>query len=44
VATTYDINISDLSAASRARGGFEVSIRFMTPDPFSKRNTNNSFF
>jgi type IX secretion system PorP/SprF family membrane protein len=44
VATTYDINISDLSAASRARGGFEVSIRFMTPDPFSKRSTNNSFF
>lgn len=30
ITTSYDINVSGLSAASRARGGFEVSVRFMT--------------
>lgn len=44
VATSYDINISGLSAASRARGGFEVSIRFMSPDAFGGKNSGRSLF
>lgn len=42
VATSYDINISGLTAATRARGGFEVSIRFMTPGPFSGKSSGKS--
>lgn len=34
ITTSYDINVSGLTAASRARGGFEISIRFLTPNPF----------
>lgn len=42
VATSYDINVSGLSSATRARGGFEVSIRFMTPGPFSGKSSGKS--
>lgn len=42
VATSYDINISGLSQATRARGGFEVSIRFMTPNPFGGKTSGKS--
>ena len=31
---SYDLNISELSAASHLRGGFEVMIRYVTPSPF----------
>ncbi|HTF03377.1 MAG TPA: PorP/SprF family type IX secretion system membrane protein [Bacteroidia bacterium] len=41
VATSYDINISGLTAASRARGGFEISIRFMTPNPFGAKTSRS---
>ncbi len=44
IATSYDINISGLSAASRARGGFEVSVRFMTPNPFGAKSSGKSIF
>lgn len=36
---SYDINISNLNTASHAKGGFEISLRFMTPDPFGRKNT-----
>ena len=35
IGTSYDINISDLKSATKAQGGFEVSLRFMFPGPFS---------
>jgi type IX secretion system PorP/SprF family membrane protein len=34
VGLSYDINSSPLKAASNGKGGFEVSIRFITPNPF----------
>lgn len=36
VGLSYDVNISKLSVASKARGGFEVSLRFYTPSMFGK--------
>jgi type IX secretion system PorP/SprF family membrane protein len=38
VAFSYDINISPLSTSSKSRGGFEIAIRFVTPNPFSKNS------
>jgi type IX secretion system PorP/SprF family membrane protein len=40
---SYDVNLSNLKAASRARGGFEVSLRYMNPDPFTKGNATRLF-
>lgn len=31
----YDVNVSDLRTATNGRGGFEVALRFMNPDPFT---------
>jgi type IX secretion system PorP/SprF family membrane protein len=36
VGFSYDINLSTLSTASNSRGGFELALRFVTPNPFSK--------
>lgn len=41
ITTSYDINVSGLAAASRARGGFEVSIRFLTPNPFGAKGSRS---
>jgi type IX secretion system PorP/SprF family membrane protein len=40
---SYDVNLSNLTVASQSRGGFEISIRFMTTDPFGKRNNSRLF-
>lgn len=32
---TYDVNISKLRAATNAKGGVEISLRFSTPNPFT---------
>lgn len=32
---TYDINVSKLKAATNARGGMEISLRFISPNPFN---------
>jgi type IX secretion system PorP/SprF family membrane protein len=32
---SYDLNTSKLTPASRGRGGIEISLRFVTPSPFS---------
>ncbi|HTL82460.1 MAG TPA: PorP/SprF family type IX secretion system membrane protein [Bacteroidia bacterium] len=40
---SYDVNLSDLKAASRARGGFEISLRYMNPSPFSKGSSSALF-
>ena len=31
---SYDLNISRLANASNGRGGSEISLRFVTPNPF----------
>ncbi len=36
VGFSYDINISSLSTSSNSRGGFEIALRFVTPNPFAK--------
>ncbi|HEU4717114.1 MAG TPA: PorP/SprF family type IX secretion system membrane protein [Bacteroidia bacterium] len=39
---SYDINLSDLTAASQSRGGFEISLRYMMID--DGNNKNSKFF
>ncbi|MEY3238323.1 MAG: hypothetical protein RI883_2424 [Bacteroidota bacterium] len=36
VGFSYDINMSSLSTSSKSRGGFEIALRFVTPNPFAK--------
>jgi len=43
IGMSYDVNLSDLKTASKSRGGFEISLRFMTPNPFSKTTTTKLF-
>ncbi len=37
---SYDINISGLTKASRARGGFEIALQFRTPNPFKEQKVS----
>ncbi len=34
IGVSYDVNISGLKTASTGRGGFEISLRFVNPNPF----------
>ncbi len=34
ICISYDINVSGLNTASNGRGGFEISLRFLNPNPF----------
>ncbi|MBI3510312.1 MAG: PorP/SprF family type IX secretion system membrane protein [Bacteroidetes bacterium] len=34
IGVSYDVNISPLRAASSARGGIEITLRFVNPNPF----------
>jgi type IX secretion system PorP/SprF family membrane protein len=43
IGLSYDVNISNLNAASRSKGGFEISLRFMSPSPFGKGNSSKLF-
>ena len=36
VGISYDINISSLTEASEGAGGFEISFRYITPNPFKR--------
>lgn len=36
VGFSYDITMSKLSVSNNSRGGFEVALRFVTPNPFAK--------
>lgn len=38
---SYDFNLSKLKTVSSARGGFEISLRFVSPNPFNA-NANKS--
>ncbi|TND05092.1 MAG: hypothetical protein FD123_3712 [Bacteroidetes bacterium] len=40
---SYDVNLSDLTTASKSRGGFEVSLRIMTINTFGKAMNAKSF-
>lgn len=33
---SYDLNVSDLQTVSKTRGGFEISLRFVSPGRFNK--------
>lgn len=41
---SYDINVSKLQIASNSKGGFEVSIRFINPNPFKTIGSHARFF
>ncbi|CAN5399225.1 hypothetical protein BH09BAC5_BH09BAC5_01830 [soil metagenome] len=43
IGLSYDINISNLDIASNKKGGFEISLRFLTPDPFGKGSSAKLF-
>ena len=36
---SYDVNTSDLRAASNQKGGFEIALRFVNPNPFLTKNS-----
>jgi len=40
---SYDVNVSGLKVASSGRGGLEVFMRYISPNPF-KTKTNKSFY
>ncbi len=44
VGTSYDLNLSGLTAASDGRGGLEFSIRYISPNPFGLRKSQSRFF
>lgn len=41
---SYDMNLSGLTAASNGNGGFELSVRYISPNPFGVRKTSARFF
>mgnify|MGYP002528469793 CR=1 FL=1 len=44
IGISYDMNVSSLRTASNLRGGMEISLRFMNPNPFTyKRWSEPSF-
>jgi hypothetical protein len=40
---SYDVNISSLKTASKARGGFEISLHYIAPNPFGGGQTSKLF-
>tara|TARA_B100000809_G_C15109312_1_gene519959 strand:- start:572 stop:1639 length:1068 start_codon:yes stop_codon:yes gene_type:complete len=41
---SYDLNLSGLSASSNGQGGYEISIRYLSPNPFGRRKSRARFF
>jgi len=41
---SYDFNLSGLSTASNGQGGYELSIRYINPNPFGVRKSQARFF
>ncbi|MBI2282037.1 MAG: PorP/SprF family type IX secretion system membrane protein [Bacteroidetes bacterium] len=41
---SYDWNLSGLSAASSGQGGYELSLRYINPNPFGTRKSQARFF
>lgn len=44
IGLSYDINLSKLKTVSKAKGGFEISLRFISPSAFGKRSGGKSKF
>ena len=46
IGCSYDVNTSYLNKASNSRGGFEIMIRYMSPNPFKEQanSSNQSLF
>lgn len=44
IGTSYDFNLSELTTASDGRGGLELSLRYISPNPFGLRKTQARFF
>ncbi len=40
---SYDVNISPLRTATNGRGGFEISLRFVNPNPFLYKSHDRPF-
>ncbi len=40
---SYDINLSKLKTVTDTRGGFEISLRFITPGAFAKSSSKSKF-
>jgi type IX secretion system PorP/SprF family membrane protein len=40
---SYDVNVSRLESASLHRGGLEISLRFVTPNPFTSARSSSFF-
>lgn len=40
---SYDINLSKLKTVTSTRGGFEISLRFISPGAFGKRTSKSKF-
>jgi type IX secretion system PorP/SprF family membrane protein len=43
IGMSYDINVSGLKTVSKSKGGFEISLRFMNPNPFGKTTSTKLF-
>ncbi len=41
---SYDFNLSGLSSVSNGQGGYEFSIRYISPNPFGTRKSRARFF
>ncbi|PCJ86561.1 MAG: hypothetical protein COA57_06000 [Flavobacteriales bacterium] len=42
IGISYDINLSPLKAATNAKGGIEISIKYVNPNPFKGRSTKSN--
>jgi type IX secretion system PorP/SprF family membrane protein len=42
IGMTYDVNTSGLSAVSYGKGGFEISLKFVNPNPFTGKSIFNN--
>lgn len=40
---SYDLNVSGLAVASNGRGGFEMSLKFVNPNPYGSRRSVSKF-
>jgi len=40
IGLSYDVNVSQLSTASSGKGGFEISLRFVHPNPFLAKSAS----
>jgi len=43
IGITYDVNVSDLNAVTSGKGGFEISLRYLNPNPFKAKASEVKF-